>query len=951
MLEKNLVRLLFCLMVVLSLSATATMGANILFISSLDYGRAAGDEHMPGDDALKAFMEDLGHTVTYFDDDEDEATTEAAAAAADLVFISESVGSGGIREEITEIETPMIVAEPWAWDEMGLTEGGGSGQEVATTDIEIADPGHYLAAGLSGTVPILTDITGPVSGTARFSNGIAGNEATVIARATLGDGQTYDVFYIYEKGAALAQAPADGSDQIAADIRICLGFDYRSYPLWNENAYALLEMAVNWALGTTGPLTQARSPRPRDGAIDVLQDADLSWTAGTYADKHDVYFGTGSDDVSESSRTNPQNVLVSQNQEDTAYDPPGLLEFGQSYYWRIDEFNDTEPNSPWKGNTWSFKVIDHFIVEDFEDYNDYSPDEIFSTWFDGYGIETNGALVGHDADFSKGEHIVETTIVHGDDQSMPFFYDNSGTATYSEAERAFSPTQDWTREGVGILSLWLKGHPAYVGSFTEGPAGTYTMTASGEDIWNNSDQFHFAWKEVSGAASIAAKVESVENVHPFAKAGVMIRDTLDADSANAALFITPENGVRFQFRNATGGITDRFFMEGITAPQWVKLERTVGGLVRAYYSTNGTMWTQLDLTTVTMNTPMYIGLALTSHDTALTCEAKFSNVTSDGTGQWVNQDIGMLSNEAEPIYVTVEDGSGTSATVYHDDPGAALIDTWREWDINLKEFSDAGVVLTDVSKMSIGFGGAGDPQPGGSGLVFFDDIRLYLSRQVDLVITDGLVAYYAMENNIEDASGNGLHGTVVGGPTYAEGLTGYGMAMDFDGTDDVVELGKFDVVGGITLATWIKPDDFEINDARVITKANEWSGDSHWWMLSTMSETSLRFRLKTDEGPGTATLISDPVLEAGAWAHVAATWDGSMMRIFKDGVEVASQEKGGSAVAVDPAVSVAIGSQPSDAFASDPSHVAKFFDGLIDEVRIYNRALAGLEVLYLAGSK
>lgn len=227
MLEKKSVRSLLCLVVVLSFSATATMGADNLFISSLEYDRAVGDSHMEGDDALKAFLEGLGHTVTYIDDNEDEAITEAAAAEADLVFISETVGSSQVREEITEIETPMVITEAWAWDEMGLTEGGGSGVDVATTDIEIVDPEHYLAAGLSGTVPVLTDITGPISGTARFSKGVAGAEATVIARATLSDGQTYDVILVYEKGAALAQAPADGSEQVAADIRICVGFDYR----------------------------------------------------------------------------------------------------------------------------------------------------------------------------------------------------------------------------------------------------------------------------------------------------------------------------------------------------------------------------------------------------------------------------------------------------------------------------------------------------------------------------------------------------------------------------------------------------------------------------------------------------------------------------------------------------------------------------------------------------
>jgi len=85
----------------------------------------------------------------------------------------------------------------------------------------------------------------------------------------------------------------------------------------------------------------------------------------------------------------------------------------------------------------------------------------------------------------------------------------------------------------------------------------------------------------------------------------------------------------------------------------------------------------------------------------------------------------MLSNESEPMYVSVEDGSGTSATVYHDDSNAVLIDSWTEWNIDLQAFAEQGVVLTDVSKLSIGFGDKENPQPGGSGTMFFDDIRLY----------------------------------------------------------------------------------------------------------------------------------------------------------------------------------------------------------------------------------
>jgi hypothetical protein len=470
------------------------------------------------------------------------------------------------------------------------------------------------------------------------------------------------------------------------------------------------------------------SPSPVNGAVHVDMSVSLSWRPGDFAVSHDVYFGDNFDDVNEASRTNPQGVLVGQNQKSAIYDPPGLLEFGQSYYWRVDEFNDAEPNSPWKGNTWSFTVIDHFVVDDFEDYNDYPPDEIFNTWSDGWEDDTNGATVGHDADFTKGENIIETTIVHGGKQSMPFYFDNSSTANYSEAERVFSPALDWTREGVGLLSLWFRGHLPYVGGFTEGPAGTYTMTASGEDIWASADEFHFAWKEVSGAVSIVAKVESVDNTHPFAKAGVMIRDTLDADSRNAAVLVTPENGVRFQYRGTAGGVTDRYFEEGLTAPQWVKLERTAGGLVRGYHSEDGVTWTQFNLIQVRMDIPIYIGLALTSHDTNLAGEAIFSNISFPNTSvepQWTDQDVGMLSNEAEPMYVTVKDSSGTSATVYHDDPNATLIDTWIQWNIDLQAFADEGVVLTDVSNLAIGFGGADNPQSGGSGLVFFDDIRLY----------------------------------------------------------------------------------------------------------------------------------------------------------------------------------------------------------------------------------
>jgi hypothetical protein len=356
-------------------------------------------------------------------------------------------------------------------------------------------------------------------------------------------------------------------------------------------------------------------------------------------------------------------------------------------------------------------------VDDFEDYNDSSPDIIYETWLDGWEVEENGSTVGY-----ASAPITEQDIVHSGNQSMPFFYDNN--MKYSEAARSLSGSaMDWTANDVITLSLWFRGNPPYVGSFVDEPAGTYTMTGSGSDIWAESDEFHFAFKEVDGASAIIAKVESLDNTDPFAKAGVMIRDTLDGDSPYVGVFITPENGVRFQYRNTAGAVTERSFAEGITAPQWVKLERTAGGLVRSYYSDDGNTWTRFNLIQVRMEMPVYAGLAVTSHNPELVCEAKFSNVSFPEptvSEQWTDQDVGMLSNLPERMYVSL---NGTA--VYHDNPDAALIDTWTQWIIPLQIFADQGVDLANVETISIGFGDKNNLQEGGSGTMFFDDIRLY----------------------------------------------------------------------------------------------------------------------------------------------------------------------------------------------------------------------------------
>jgi hypothetical protein len=268
------------------------------------------------------------------------------------------------------------------------------------------------------------------------------------------------------------------------------------------------------------------------------------------------------------------------------------------------------------------------------------------------------------------------------------------------------------------------------------------MTAAGTDIWDVADEFHFAYKTLNGAGSITAKVESVENTNVWAKAGVMIRETLDPGSKFAAVYITPTNadgtptqGCRFQGRADTDGAatsdTSVATAEQMTikAPYWVRIERDTSGNLRGYYSADGANWQPMVWRpSVSMGSTVYVGLALTSHDPALTCTAVFSDVQTTGTvtGQWQSQDIGIASNAAEPLYAVLSNANGTTAVVAHDDPLAATIDTWTQWMIPLQVFADQGINLADVDSLAIGLGSkAGTTTTGGSGTMYFDDIRLY----------------------------------------------------------------------------------------------------------------------------------------------------------------------------------------------------------------------------------
>jgi hypothetical protein len=497
-----------------------------------------------------------------------------------------------------------------------------------------------------------------------------------------------------------------------------------------------------WSLTTLGAVG---GPNPANGAVGVSPTTVLTWNAGAVAASHEVYFGTDADAVANATKSSPEYKGPKALGEESY--APGTLMLSTAYYWRIDEVNAVNPDGPWAGNVWSFTTGDFFVIDDFENY-DAGDNQIWYAWHDGLGYGAPGVppyFAGNGTGSAVGDETTasytEETIIHGGGQSMPFTYDNNkqGSSKYSEVEFTLSAIRDWTAEGVVELSLWFRGNPATVGSFVEGSVGTYTMTGSGVDIWGTTDQFHFAYKTLTGPGSIVARVLSVDNTDPWAKAGVMIRDTLSAGSKFAAVYITPGNGCRFQARLDTdiSATSDTSVVTAeqtaIVAPYWVRIERDVSGNFRGYYSSDGATWRQMSWNpqNIPMSSNVYVGLAVTAHNAALTCQAQFSNVTTTGnvTGQWAHQDIGIESNDAEPLYVALSNSAGVPAVVVHDDLAAANINTWTEWVIPLQAFADQGINLANVDRIAIGLGIRGNiTVPGGKGKMYIDDIRLYQSR-------------------------------------------------------------------------------------------------------------------------------------------------------------------------------------------------------------------------------
>src|SRR5688572_17233688 len=195
---------------------------------------------------------------------------------------------------------------------------------------------------------------------------------------------------------------------------------------------------------------------------------------------------------------------------------------------------------------------------------------------------------------------------------------------HTRAQTATLPA-GWSSRDIGAV-----GQPG--SASTSG--GTYTVNGAGADVWGTADAFHFAYRPVTGDATITARVTSIQGAQAWTKVGVMIRATTQAGSAHAFMLVSTSNGVAFQRRLTTGGTTSNTIAAG-AAPRWVRLARS-GSLITASVSSDGGAWTVVGSATLSMPSTVQVGLAVSSHDPARLATGTFDNVSVSVGKPWGN---------------------------------------------------------------------------------------------------------------------------------------------------------------------------------------------------------------------------------------------------------------------------------------------------------------------------
>src|SRR5208282_1062010 len=199
--------------------------------------------------------------------------------------------------------------------------------------------------------------------------------------------------------------------------------------------------------------------------------------------------------------------------------------------------------------------------------------------------------------------------------------DQKAVSTIAEWINSLSPIAptlppDWEHADIG--SVGVAGDASFLN-------GRFNLIASGGDIWESADAFHYACTRLTGDGEIIARVVSMQYTDPWAKAGVMFRESLAPGSQHALMTVTAGGGSAYQWRPTADHASRNTDGPSTTVPFWVKLSRT-GDNFTGYVSTNGTDWQRVDSIAIPMSKTIYVGLALSAHNNSALNSTLFDNV-------------------------------------------------------------------------------------------------------------------------------------------------------------------------------------------------------------------------------------------------------------------------------------------------------------------------------------
>ena len=471
--------------------------------------------------------------------------------------------------------------------------------------------------------------------------------------------------------------------------------------------------------GNPPTFTIAEKPNPADGAMHSDTWVSMGWQAGVYAVSHDVYFGDNYDAVSEGAEGTFQG-----NQTDMFFVagfpgfpvPDGLVP-GTTYYWRVDEVNDTEPNSPWIGDVWSFMIPPKTAYfPDPADGSELVDPEGSLSWTQGFGAKLHTVYFGENFDdvenaagglpqgtasYSPGPlKMARTYYWRVDEFDISETYKGDVWSFTTEgAVQSVSPSNGAVDVTQTPVLTWMPGlgasHEVYFGT----DAATLELKASGNLGSESYDPGQLEWDttyywRIDEANSTNADSPWTGPLWSFTTANFLIIDDMEAyndinegEEGSNRIYLAWEDG----FGNpAINGST-----VGHLNPPFA--EQTI------VHSGNQSM-------------PMAYDNAVGKSEATLTLTSN-RDWTVKGVNTLTIWFRGDAANAAETLYFALNG----SAKVNNDNPDAATLTRWTQWNIDLQAFADQGVNLANVNSITLGLSSV----TGGTGMMYFDDIRLY----------------------------------------------------------------------------------------------------------------------------------------------------------------------------------------------------------------------------------